>query len=68
MRPIGVLFLVVGDWVFSARKLGGNKAEGKPEELTKCATCHEDYEDTGFVSEKTVDLLSSFVNGGGLSD
>lgn len=52
---------VVGDWEFSAKAIGGDDAEGKPQELTKCATCHEDYEDTGFVSEKTVGLLRAYA-------
>jgi hypothetical protein len=52
---------VVGDWVFSARAVGGGEAEGSAPELAKCATCHEDFEDTGFVSEKTVGLLRAFT-------
>jgi hypothetical protein len=51
----------IGDWKFSVQALDDSGTWGDQEALSRCQTCHEDYEDTSFVSKKSVELLQAFV-------
>lgn len=51
----------VKDWKFSATSLQDGKPAGSLEAPSRCVVCHEDFEETSFVSPDSVELLKEFV-------
>jgi hypothetical protein len=51
----------VEDWKFSATSLVDGKPTGTREAPSSCVVCHEDFEETSFVSPDSVKLLREYV-------
>ena len=51
----------VEDWKFSATSLTDGKPIGKQEAQSSCVVCHEDFEETSFVSPDSMKLLRAYM-------
>lgn len=51
----------VEDWKFSATSLEDGKPTAKREAQSSCVVCHEDFEETSFVSPDSLKLLREYV-------
>ncbi len=51
----------VKDWEFSAKSLNGSE-DPRSFKAARCMSCHDDFDETGFVSEASVFKMDSFLN------
>lgn len=51
----------VEDWEFSAKSLDGSE-DPRSFKASRCMNCHDDFKDTGFVSDTSVSQMESFLH------
>jgi hypothetical protein len=51
----------VEDWKFSATSLENGKPTGASNKPSSCVVCHEDFEESSFVSPDSLNLLREYV-------